>query len=130
MIKAIYQYLSSDSELKSLLGMTDNVFKIHYISSKFDKNDYPYIVYQISTYLAGDATDQYKLELRICTKDELLLESITKRVMDLLHFRPNSKGFIANGKTIYHSKHSGTGTIYDSDLNVFEQVLNFIIKTK
>ncbi|MEC1725852.1 hypothetical protein P9E34_14130 [Schinkia azotoformans] len=130
MIQAIYKHLSSDTELKSLLGMTDNVFKIHYISSQYDKSNYPFIVYQVSPYLAGGLTDQYKLEIRICVKDELLLESITKKVMDLLHFRPYSKSFIVGDKTIYHSKHSGTGLIYDSDLKVFEQVLNFIIKSK
>lgn len=130
MIQAIYKHLSSDSELISLLGMTDTVFKIHYISSQFDKNDYPYIIYQVSPYLAGGLIDQYKLELRICVKDELLLESITKKVMDLLHFRPYSKSFMVNNRIIYHSKHSGTGLIYDSELKVFEQVLNFILKVQ
>jgi hypothetical protein len=125
MIKAILDYLKSDVDLVSLLNHTDKFPKITPFEPK-DKNNYPYVVVTISPLLMGDV-DQYKCEVRVVTNDQYAVESINKRILKLLHLK-NTSGFKTNETIIYHSKHSGSGFLYDSESKVIEQILNFIIK--
>jgi hypothetical protein len=124
-IKAIFKYLTSDEQLKSLVTYTDENRRINEFIP-FNKEDYPYIVYEISPFLAGNPTTQYRCEINILTRDVLLLESIANRLLDLLHRKKT--GFISNGKSFYTSKHAGGGgIIYDPEIEVFQQTLIFNI---
>ncbi|MEH7416065.1 hypothetical protein V7266_12350 [Neobacillus drentensis] len=128
MIKAIFKYLVSDEQLKNLISYTDKNRRINEFVP-FNKEDYPYIVFEISPFLAGNPTTQYRCEINVLTKDVLLLESISNRLIDLLHKRKT--GFISNEKSIYSSKHAGgSGIIYDPDIKVFQQTLIFNIKAQ
>lgn len=124
MINSIYKYLMSDNELNRLLKNDDNS-KIR-PNKPVDRNNYPYIVYQVSPFLAG-VINQYRCEIRIVSNDEFLHEQIVEIVLALMHFQ-NKKAFQIEGRTIYHSKHVGGGLIYDADKNVSEQILIFTMK--
>lgn len=125
MISAILRYLKSDTQLVNLLGYTDDNRRINEFIP-FKNDDYPYIVFSISPFLAGNITTQYRCEIHILTKDVRLCESIANRLLDLLHHRKT--GFIENDKSIYRSGHTGgSGIIYDPEIKVFQQTLIFNI---
>lgn len=127
MIKAIFDYLSSDSEIVSLIGYNHKNKRINPFIPH-NREDYPYIIFEISPFLAGNIT-QYRCEINILTQDVLLCEKITNRLLKILHHKKT--GFISNNKSIYIAKHSGGGgIIYDPDINVFQQTLIFNIKAQ
>lgn len=129
MIKALLDYLTSDSALVNLIGFTPKNRRINPYIPK-NKTDYPYIIFEVYPLLAGNFITQYRCDLTILTddKDITQIESIAKRLLELLHFG-NKAGFIIDNQRIYHSSHSGgSGINYDPDQKIFEQVLSFNIK--
>ncbi|WP_407268966.1 hypothetical protein [Radiobacillus sp. PE A8.2] len=129
MITAVLNYLRSDNELVGMLGHTQGKPRITAYKPEVDLDDYPYIVVTLTPYQMGLATDQYRCEVRIVTDDALKVEKLTKYVTRLLHFRTNPVNNF-NNETIYHSRHSGSGFLFDPEEEIFEQALFFIMKFK
>jgi hypothetical protein len=126
-LKALHTYLTNDTELKTLVGYTPRNQRIKAYVPK-NKTDYPYVIFELHPSLAGNPVNEYRCKITTLSKNVLELESIAKRVMDLLHFR-NKPGFQIDESTIYHSKHVGSeGINYDPDQQLFEQILTFNIK--
>ncbi|WP_226087483.1 hypothetical protein [Mesobacillus sp. S13] len=126
MIKTVLNYLLMDQELLNLIGYTHKNKRINPYEP-FNKEDYPYIVYEVSPLLAGEGTTQYRLDIRVTTQDVLLLESIANRLLFLFHKK--NTGVKLFDKTIYSSKHAGgSGIVFYPDYRVFEQTLTFNIK--
>ncbi|WP_027725430.1 hypothetical protein [Tuberibacillus calidus] len=126
MIKAILDYLTGDKELRDLVGYTPKNQRIREYIPK-NRTDYPYIIFEVFPLLAGNPVTQYRCDLTILTQDVVLTEAIANRLLELLHFN-NKPGFIIDGKSIYHSTHSGgSGINYDPDQKIFEQILSFNI---
>lgn len=123
MIASILDYLKSDNELIGLLNHKKEHPKITAFEPH-DKNSYPYLYIKLTPFNLGVVTDQYTLEVRIVTDDKLLIEYLTKKITDLLHFR-NKAGIELNNQVIYHSSYSGSGFYFDEEKKVFEQVLFF-----
>lgn len=127
MIKAILNYLISDSELTSLIGYTNKNKRINPFEA-FNKEDYPHIVFEVSPFLASDGLTQYRLDIRVLTKNVLLTESVSNRLLFLFHKKKS--GFVSDNKAIYSSRHAGgSGIIYYPDYDVFEQSLTFNVKS-
>jgi hypothetical protein len=127
MIKAILNYLITDSELTSLIGYTHKNKRINPYEA-INKEDYPYITFEISPFLASDGLTQYRLDVRVLTKNVLLTESVSNRLLFLFHKKKS--GFQSDGKLIYSSRHAGgSGIIYYPDYEVFEQTLTFNVKS-
>ncbi|WML44088.1 hypothetical protein [Neobacillus sp. PS3-40] len=126
MIKSILNYLLSDTELLNLIAYTDQNKRINPYEP-FDKEDYPYIVYEVSPFLASEGTTQYRCDIRVTTQNVLLLESISNRLLFLFHKKKT--GVKINDTTIYSSKHAGgSGIVFYPDFKIFEQTLTFNIK--
>lgn len=128
MIKTILDYLKSDTILTTLL-LHDAKYPKITAYFPFNKENYPYIVVNNTPDQNELAVDRFRCEVRIVTDNELTLETIIERVMYLMHFR-NRKSIQINNDTIYHSKHTGSGFLFDEENHVFEQVLFFTLKTK
>ncbi|MFC4182988.1 hypothetical protein [Saccharococcus thermophilus] len=124
----IHSLLVSDEQLVSLVGYTPKNKRISAMIPN-NREDYPYIVFEISPYEAGEV-DTYRCDIRIVSKNVVEMEKIAKRVIDLLHFRAKDKPFTVNDVAIYYAKHIGGGVLYVDDLNVYEQLLIFHIKVK
>jgi hypothetical protein len=126
-IKAILNYLCSDLELTNLIGYTAKNKRINPYEAT-NKEDYPYIVYEVSPFLASDGLTQYRLDIRVLTKNVLLTESVSNRLLFLFHKKKS--GFQSDNKLIYSSRHAGgSGIIYYPDYEVFEQSLTFNVKS-
>ncbi|MFS0776084.1 hypothetical protein ABC255_08770 [Neobacillus sp. 3P2-tot-E-2] len=126
MIKAILKYLLSDQEILDLIGYTDQNKRINPYEP-FNNEDYPNIVYEVSPFLASEGTTQYRCDIRVTTKNVLLLESISNRLLFLFHKKKT--GVTINETTIYTSRHAGgSGIVFYPDYKVFEQTLTFNIK--
>ncbi|PLS04022.1 hypothetical protein [Neobacillus cucumis] len=126
MIKTVLKYILSDQKLLSLVGYTDKNKRINSYEA-FNNEDHPNIVYEVSPFLASEGTTQYRCDIRVTTKDVLLLESISNRLLFLFHKKKT--GVKINETIIYSSKHAGgSGIVFYPDYEVFEQTLTFNIK--
>lgn len=130
MIEDILKFLSADVELASLL---DHSFpeknKIGY-ARPVSPNDYPYIVFDLNPYSTQEVVTNYRMSIRICTEDEILLEKICKRLITLLDMQGRN-GFKANNTYIYNSRLlTGGSLLFHEEENVFEQIIYFMMKTK
>ena len=126
--QTLHSLLVSDDELVSLIGYTPKNKRIS-AGVPYDRNDYPYVIFETFPYEAGEV-DTYRCDIRIVSKNVVEMEKIAKRVIDLLHFRAKDKPFSVNNTAIYHAKHIGGGVLYVDDLNVYEQLLIFHVKVK
>lgn len=130
MIQDIFKLLSDDTELATLL---DHSFpektKVGYVRP-VSTNDYPYIVFDISPFDTGNLIKNYRMSIRICCKDEILLEQISNRLIKLLDL-DGRKGFKVNNTVVYNSRLLAGGSIlFHEEENVFEQIMYFMLKTK
>lgn len=124
MITSVLDYLKSDDELVELLNHNKSHPKITAYNAH-DKNAYPYVVIEsLTPFNMNILKGQYSCKLRIVTENELLVEKLSTKVTNLLHFG-NKPGLQINNKTLFHSKHAGSGFLFDEEKNVFEQVLFF-----
>jgi hypothetical protein len=142
MITEIFEYLTSDSELSSLLDHYpyDNKLKIFFGRPQaFSKEqtddkgsfiDFPYIVYNVVPYSKDLIATDYRVQVTIVARDEMKLDAISERVATLLNIR-NQPSFKINEKVVYHSQlMTGGSLLFHEKENVFEQINYFIIKTK
>jgi hypothetical protein len=121
MMDAIFSYLKSDSELSSLLGTptNPNIYPFEHYGE-----DDPFIVYSYSPVVSSEALTQYRVELRIVSRELTTVQSIEKAVVRLMHFRRKS-GFQHNDETVYNSLHVGGGMMKNPDNKKYEQFLIF-----
>jgi hypothetical protein len=130
MIKDLLKFLSDDTELASLL---DHSFptktKIGYLRP-VKPNDYPFIVYDVSPYNTSNLVNNYRMSIRICCKDEILLEKISNRLITLLDLEGRN-GYKVNNLVVYNSRLlTGGSLLFHQEENVFEQTMYFMLKTK
>jgi hypothetical protein len=138
MMTVIYQFLTSDTQLCTLLGHdpTNKVRKIfigspkvHNPSITVDEKSliqFPYLVFDAQPF-SINALKEYRLKITIVAKKEQL-EAIVDRLIDLLQFETNTYLKI-NDTPILHSRFTTGGSlIFHDDLDVFEQVLYFRLK--
>jgi hypothetical protein len=123
MLLTVLDYLKSDDELTDILNHTLQHPKITAYKA-VDKTAYPYIVVTLTPFDIGTVTGQYRAEVRIVTDNHLLVEPLTTKVIDLLHFG-NKPAIQIHDKTLFHSTFAGNGFLFDEKENVFEQPLFF-----
>lgn len=123
MLASVLDYLKRDDELVAMLDHRREYPKITPYTAH-DKNAYPYITVKLTPFDLDILTGQYRCELKIVTNDDLMVEKLTRRVTDILHFgtRPGLK---INNETLFHSSHAGSGFLFDEEKEVFEQTLFF-----
>lgn len=125
-IASVLDYLKADTELLTMLGHTKQHPKVTAYKAH-DKNAYPYIVVKLEPFSIDTLIGQYRCEVRVVTDDQLMIERLSDRVIDRLHFGnrpPVSQG----NNLIYTSSHSGGSLLFDNDRGVFEQPMFFNIK--
>ncbi|WP_117161436.1 hypothetical protein [Paraliobacillus sp. X-1268] len=128
MIVTVLNYLKADEELVEMLNHNPEHHKITAYSS-FDKNAYSYIVVKLVPVNLDTMIGQYECEVRIVTDDDLLVEPLTTKVNNLLHFG-NKAGFQLKNETLFYSTFTGSSFLFDQEKHVFEQVLIFNMKFK
>lgn len=126
--QTLHSLFTSDEKLVALVGYTPENKRIA-AGTPYNRNDYPYIVFQTSHY-STDEIDTYRCDIRIVSKSVVEMEKIAKRIIDLLHFRAKNRPFSVNDTAVYHAKHVGGTVLHVNDLNVYEQLLFFHIKVK
>jgi hypothetical protein len=126
--QTLHSLFTSDEKLASLVGYTPKNKRIS-AGVPFNRNDYPYIVFETFPYLT-DEVDTYRCDIRIVSKSVVEMEKIAKRIIDLLHFRAQNRPYMVNDTAVYHAKHVGGAVLRVDDLDVYEQLLIFHVKVK
>lgn len=128
MLASVLDYLKADDELVTMLNHTRERPKIT-AYKPHDRNAYPYIVVTLTPFDLNILTGQYRCELEVVTDDDLLVDVLTRKVTDILHFgtKPAVK---VNHETLFHSRFAGNGFLFDQETNVFEQTLFFSMTFK
>lgn len=128
MLASVLDYLKADDELLTMLDHIKEHPKITAYTA-IDKNAYPYITIKLAPFDLDILTGQYRCEIKIITNEEIVLEKLTRKVTDILHFG-NRAGSQINNETLFHSSLAGNGFLFDEEKNVFEQTLFFSMTFK
>lgn len=127
-IASILNYLKSDNELTAMLNHKQTHPKITAYQAH-DKNAYPYIIVKLEPFLTDTLIGQYRCEIRVVTDDKLMIEPITEKVINIMHF--GNRPSVEQGDfLILTSEHNGGTLVYDENRGVFEQLIIFNIKFK
>lgn len=127
MIKDIYFYLKNDVELSNLLKQSlSKVPKIG-IGKADDPKAFPFVVFEPVPYQTFRTHKEYQIRVVIASQDEIELETISNRLIDLLH--TDFKPIKINNLDIYYSQHmTGGSLIYHHNEKAYEQIMYFNIK--
>ncbi|MCK0470891.1 hypothetical protein [Halalkalibacter sp. APA_J-10(15)] len=146
MITTIYQYLNADNKLCQLLNHNqyEDSLKIFFgrpstnnkkqLNEKGSFIDYPYLVYNIVPFSQNEVTNDNRLQITVVTDNELKLNDINNRLIELLDFKKNvtdrPSNRIADQVILNSQLMTGGSFFYHKNEQVFEQIKYFLVKMK